>query len=125
MRIKSVTVFLSLAILAGITFSANAQVAGGPNGHGGNRGGMETADRGAGDAESINRLRDYCDQVGVSTIDCPKVKKIPVTFTPKEDDCQCKPVAMKVGGKTRIVLDCYQTKLYNNIKRTYVCTKEQ
>ena len=120
MRIRSITTFLSLAILAGTTFAANAQV--GAAGHG--RGGTEisSTERGAGDAESVNRLRRHC-LIGAAAIDCPETTPITFELKEKEDDCQCKPVAMRVGGETRIVLDCYQTKMFNDVKRTYVCTK--
>jgi len=121
MRIRSITTILSLVILAGTTFSANAQV--GANGHG--RGGgteISGTDRGAGDAESVNRRRGNC-LIGAAAIDCPETTPITFELKEKEDDCQCKPVAMRVGGQTRIVLDCYQTKMFNDVKRTYVCNK--
>jgi len=121
MRIRSVTTILSLAILAGSIFAADARVgATGPNHRGNDR--VETGERGAGDAESVNRRRNNCI-VGAAPIDCPRTKPLTFEMEEKEDDCNCKPVAMQVGGQTRIVLDCYQTRMVNEVKRTYVCNR--
>ena len=76
-------------------------------------------------SEAARRYRE-CPNGGVVGIDCP-AEKHGWNFSPKpkEDECQCKPVAMTVGGKTQIVLDCYQTKLYQNVRRTYVCARAE
>jgi hypothetical protein len=127
MRIKTMTTILSLAIIAASTFAAEAQRAGGPN-HGGgqNRSSqIDTSDRGAGDAESINRRRLPCYVVGAASVDCPPKKKTVLNLTPKEDDCQCKPVALSVNGTTQWALDCYQTRIVNEVKRTFVCARPE
>jgi hypothetical protein len=121
MRISTITAIVSLAVLAGSTFTAQAQV--GANSHGRGNGQIEGTNRGAGDAEAINRRNAKRCLIGAAAIDCPETTPIVFELKEKEDDCQCKPVAMNVGGKTQIVFDCYQTRMYNDIKRTYVCNK--
>ena len=121
MRIRSATTILSLAILAGSIFAAEARVgAAGPNGRGDDR--IEAGERGAGDAESVNRRRSNCI-VGAAPIDCPRTTPFTFEMEEKEDECSCRPFAMQVGGQTRIVLDCYQTRIVNEVKRTYVCNR--
>ena len=82
----------------------------------------ETGEVGAGDAESVNRRRSNCI-VGAAPIDCPRTTPFTFEMEEKEDDCSCRPFAMQVGGQTRIVLDCYQTRMVNEVKRTYVCNR--
>lgn len=138
MRTFPMTAVLSIAIvlggaLADSAMSANNPGSGNPSGsnqmsanpRGGGGGGGRDIDRndpGAGNSEAMGRFYE-CPNGGAAGIDCPFPK--PLKLTPKEEDCQCKPVAMKVGGKTQIVLDCYKTKEYNNVKRTYICTRPE
>lgn len=124
MRIKTMTTILSLAIIAGSTFAAEAQRAGAAN-QGNNRGNPQSdlSDRGAGDSESINR-RLPCYVVGAASVDCPP-ERLPVNLPAHEEDCTCKPVAMNIAGNARLVLDCYQTKMFNGVKRTYICNKPE
>lgn len=139
MRIHSMTAVLGLAIvlggvLADSAFSANnpgggspgaggpGQMSANPRGGGGGGRDIDRNDPGAGNSEAMARWQE-CPNGGAAGIDCPFPK--PLKLTPKEEDCQCKPVAMTVGGKTQIVLDCYKTKEYNNVKRTYICARPE
>jgi hypothetical protein len=145
MRNFPMTAVLGLAIVLGGALADSAMSAnnsgggnpgvGGPgqmsaNPRGGGGGGssgdrsISRNDPGAGNAESMSRFRE-CPNGGAVGIDCPAKKKKDLVRKPKEDECQCKPIAMTVGGKTQIVLDCYQTRLYNNVRRTYVCARPE
>ncbi len=123
MRTKTITTLLSLAIIAGSTFAADAQRAGAGN-RGGNGGNPQTEmnDRGAGDSDSNQNRRGYCYVIGASAFECNPKKNFAL---PVREDCSCKPVAMRIAGSTQIVLDCYQTKISNGVKRTYVCDKPE
>lgn len=129
MRINSITTFLSLVIIVGGTFAAEAarNDPDRPDGRGNQVERTDKADRPdrphrEGDSE--NRRRP-CYVVGATVVECPPKKKRPLVLPIKEDDCSCKPRAMIVGGQTRIVMDCYETRLFNGFNRTYVCNKPE
>jgi len=119
MRGNTLIAVLGLAVLVGATIGAEAQQPGAANrggGGGGNQ--IESFDRGAGDAE--NRRRP-CYVVGATSIDCPPKKKFVQILPPKEDDCECKLKAVLVGGRTKIVKDCYQETKVDGVKRIRYC----
>lgn len=145
MRIFPMTAVLGLAIVVGGALADSAMSASNPGGgnpgaggpgqmsanpRGGGGGGNSrdpgfgrNAD-GSGNSEAMRRYRE-CPNGGVVGIDCPGERKWNFEPKPKEDECQCKPVAMTIDGKTQIVLDCYQTRLYNSVKRTYLCARPE
>ena len=149
MRGKTLIIILGLAIMAGSTMSVEAANNGasadnnnvggfsdrgddggggrGDNDRGGGRGndrGEDRSDHDEGDGRNPRR----CLETSVN--DCPpppprkkKKKRYSGNLTPSEDDCTCRPVPVKINNRTQIVLDCYETRMFRGVKRTYVCKR--
>jgi len=139
MRGTTLIAILSLAILAGSTLSAEAGRAGaaGVNSFSiaddGGGGGPRGNDRGTPNEHGFDD-RDEGDGrrpcIGTSVYDCPppppkKKRKVAVRKPANDDDCTCRPIPIKVNNQTQIVLDCYETRMFNGVERTYVCRRPE
>ena len=141
MRGNTLAVILSLAILAGSPMSAQAASVGPDNnsigglsdggGRGGGGGGYGRSGGGGDDGPNDRGNNDEGDssiRIPCLTFDCPPPPPRVSTSTHEavgDEDCTCRPITVKVNNQTQVVLDCYETRMFNGVKRMYVCKRPQ